>query len=314
MRKLNVGGQAVIEGVMMKSENKVAVAVRKPNKEIDLNKRNLNSWVRKKGLNNIPFIRGSFILIESMLDGVRSLNYSAEFFEEDEEEPSKFDEFLNNIFKEKTNDVIIYFSIFLSLIFSVGLFILLPTFLGGILKNFTQNILILNLFEGIIRILIFIGYVSLISMNNDIKRVFQYHGAEHKAIHCYEKNLPLDVDNARDFTTLHPRCGTNFMFIVMIVSMLLFSLFGWPNPFLRMVYRLLCLPIVSGIAYEIIKVAGKYDNSFVKVLALPGMYLQKITTKEPDDEQLEVALVALKAVIGDKENGNDNKGDIDKVD
>ncbi|KXZ40541.1 Uncharacterized conserved protein YqhQ [Alkalithermobacter thermoalcaliphilus JW-YL-7 = DSM 7308] len=310
MKKEYVGGQAVIEGVMMKSDKKVAVAVRKPDGKIAIKKRNLTS--RKSKFFKAPFIRGSFILIQSLVDGIKSLNYSAEFFEV-EDEPSRFEKFLNKIFKEKANDLMIYFSIFLSLLFSVILFMLLPTFLGSLFKFLVKNTLVLNLFEGIIRISIFIGYVYLISLNDDIKRVFQYHGAEHKAIHCYENDLPLEVENAKSFTTIHARCGTNFMFVVMIISMLLFSLFGWPNPYLRVFYRLILLPVVAGISYEVIKLFSKYDNKVIKILSLPGMYIQKITTKEPDDSQLEVALLALRAVIEDKESEYDNKEDFIKV-
>lgn len=316
MKKCSVGGQAVIEGVMMKNEEKVAVAVRKSDGEIELDKKSSKSWVREKGIHKIPFLRGAFILFETMAEGIKALNFSAEFFEEEddeEEKESKFDNFLNSIFKEKTNDVLIYFSLIVALIFSVLLFILLPTFLGGVLKHFTERVLILNLFEGLIRIGIFLLYVYLISMNKDIKRVFEYHGAEHKSIYCYESGMELTVENARKFTTLHPRCGTNFMFIVMIISMLVFSLFGWPNPLLRVAYRLLCLPFVAGISYEIIKLAGKCDNKLMRAFVFPGMMLQKITTKEPDDKQLEVAITALKAVLDEEVNSVDNQEDYRKI-
>lgn len=308
MKRGNVGGQAVIEGVMMKNEEKVAVAVRKSDGEIEIDKKNSKSWVRQKGIHKIPFLRGAFILFETMAEGIKSLNFSAEFFEEEDEEEkeSKFDSFLKSIFKEKTNDVLIYFSLIIALIFSVLLFILLPTFLGGVLKHFTKSVLALNLFEGLIRIGIFLIYVYLISLNKDIKRVFEYHGAEHKTIYCYESGMDLTVENARKFTTLHPRCGTNFMLIVMVISMLVFSLFGWPNPLLRVVYRLLCLPVVAGISYEIIKLAGSCDNKAMKIFVFPGMMLQKITTREPDDQQLEVAITALKAVIDEEDRKVDN--------
>ncbi|WFD10591.1 DUF1385 domain-containing protein [Tepidibacter hydrothermalis] len=315
MAKKTVGGQAVIEGVMMKNEDKIAVAVRKSNGEIEIDKKTIKSWVIDKGLNKIPFLRGGFVLLETMVEGIKSLNFSAQFFDDEEEvEPSKFEKFLEDKFKEKTNDILIYFSMFIALVFSVLLFILVPTFLGGILKKFTDNVMTLNFVEGLVRIGIFLAYVSLISLNKDIKRVFQYHGAEHKSIYCYEEGLDLTVENAREFSTLHPRCGTNFMFIVMIVSMLIYFLFGWPNPLLRVVYRLICIPIVAGISYEIIRIAGKYDNIFVKIISLPGMMLQKITTREPDDEQLEVALCALKVALGEEVEKNDDKTNDEKVD
>lgn len=315
MARKTVGGQAVIEGVMMKNEDKIAVAVRKTNGEIEIDKKTIKSWVIDKGLNKIPFLRGGFVLLETMVEGIKSLNFSAQFFDDEEDvEPSKFEKFLEDKFKEKTNDVLIYFSMFIALAFSVLLFILVPTFLGGILKKFTDSVMVLNFVEGIVRIGIFLAYVSLISLNKDIKRVFEYHGAEHKSIYCYEAELDLTVENAREFSTLHPRCGTNFMFIVMIVSMAIYFLFGWPNPLLRVVYRLICIPIVAGISYEIIRIAGKYDNIFVKSISLPGMMLQKITTREPDDEQLEVALCALKAALGNEVEKNDDKTNDEKVD
>ena len=206
--------------------------------------------------------------------------------------------FQNELFnKDKANDAIIGISLIISLLFSVGIFILIPTTVGGIFSKIIDNKLILNLIEGIIRISILFAYIVIISKNSDIKRVFQYHGAEHKSIHCYESGLELTVENAKKFTTLHPRCGTNFLFIVMFTSIILFSFFGWPNPLVRVVMRILFIPIVAGISYEIIKFLGKYNNILSKIVAYPGMMLQKITTKEPNDEQLEVAIKALKAVI-----------------
>ncbi|MEJ8553983.1 DUF1385 domain-containing protein [Tepidibacter sp. Z1-5] len=315
MGKSTVGGQAVMEGVMMKNQNQIAVAVRKSDGDIEIDKKKIKSWVIDKGFNKIPFLRGGFVLLETMVEGIKALNFSAQFFDEEEEvEPSKFEKFLEDKFKDKTNDILIYFSMFIAFVFSILLFILLPTFLGGILKKFTDSVMILNFTEGLVRIGMFLGYVSLISLNKDIKRVFEYHGAEHKSIYCYEEGLDLTVENARKFSTLHPRCGTNFMFIVMVVSMLIYFLFGWPNPVLRVISRLICIPIVAGISYEIIKIAGKYDNIFVRIIAFPGMMLQKITTREPDDEQLEVALCALKAALGEEVDKNDHKTDDEKVD
>ena len=299
MSNISVGGQAVIEGVMMQSKDKRAIAVRKSNGKIVLKKNNIKSWINETNINKIPFLRGSFILLETMIEGIKSLNFSSEFFIEDGEEDA-FDRFIKKIFKDKANDAIIGISLVLSLLFSVGIFILIPTTVGGIFSKIIDNKLILNLIEGIIRISILFAYIVIISQNSDIKRVFQYHGAEHKSIHFYESGLELTVENAKKFTTLHPRCGTNFLFIVMFTSIILFSFFGWPNPLVRVVMRILFIPIVAGISYEIIKFLGKYNNKFTKIVAYPGMMLQKFTTKEPDDEQLEVALTALKAVINEK--------------
>ncbi len=298
MKKQSVGGQAVIEGIMMQSKNYRAIAVRKSNGEIELKKERIKSWVQDKKIDKIPFLRGGFILFETMIQGIKSLNYSSEFFmEDDEEEEDAIDKFLKRVFKDKANDAIMVVSLILAMILSIGLFVLIPTIISGFFGLFIKNNIILNLIEGVIRILILILYMLGISRNDDIKRTFMYHGAEHKTIYCYENDLELTVENIRKFTTLHPRCGTNFLFIVMATSIILFSFFGWPNILLRVVMRILCIPIVAGISYEIIKFLGKYDNILSKIVAYPGMMLQRITTKEPDDEQIEVAIKALKAVI-----------------
>ncbi len=295
MKKQSVGGQALIEGVMMQSKDKRAMAVRKSDGEIVIKKNKIKSWINEKNIDKVPFIRGSFILIETMIEGVKSLNFSSDFLLD--EEYDAFDRFMKKIFKDKANDVAIWFSIILSLILSLGLFILVPTFIGGVFSNIIKNNILLNLVEGLARISILFLYIVLVSKNKDIERVFQYHGAEHKSIYCYENDLELTVENARKFGRLHPRCGTNFLFIVMFTSIILFSFFGWPNPIVRIIIRIVFVPIVAGISYEIIKFLGKYNNKFTKIVAYPGMMLQKFTTKEPDDEQLEVALEALKAVI-----------------
>ena len=297
MSKQAVGGQALIEGVMMQSKQKRAIAVRNTDGKIVVKKNKIKSWISDKNIDKIPFIRGSFILIENMIEAISCLNYSSEFFIDEDEEEDKVDLCLRKIFKDKADNVVMGISISIAIILSVGLFILLPTFIGGLFSKVISNKVILNLIEGIIRILILFTYIVLISKNKEIERTFQYHGAEHKAVHCYENNLELTVENARKFTTLHPRCGTNFLFIVMSTSIILFSFFGWPNPLFRVIMRIVCIPIVAGISYEIIRFLGKYNNILTKIVAYPGMMLQKFTTKEPDDLQLEVALEALKAVV-----------------
>ncbi|MCU5873718.1 DUF1385 domain-containing protein [Clostridioides difficile] len=296
MAKQAVGGQAVIEGVMMQSKDNRAVAVRKSDGEIALKEDRIKSWVRDKNIDKIPFVRGSFVMIDTMIQGIKSLNFSSEFFMEEAEE-DKFDLFIKKIFKDKANDIIIIFSLVIAMLLSAGLFIFIPTLVGGAFSKVMPNDFMLNLIEGIIRIAILFAYIVLISRSKDIERVFQYHGAEHKSIYCYENDLELTVENARKFKRLHPRCGTNFLFIVMAVSIILFAFFGWPNPILRIFMRIICVPIVAGLSYEVIRVLGKYDNGFTKIIAYPGMMLQYFTTKEPDDEQLEVALEALKAVV-----------------
>lgn len=297
MKKQPVGGQAVIEGVMMQSKNKRAIAVRKNDGEIIIRKRNIKSWISDKNIDKILFLRGAFILIETMIEGINSMNFSSEFFLDDDEEESAFDKFINKLFKDKANDVIIIISLIIGLFFAMLLFVVTPTMIGGLFSRFINSDLILNLIEGFTRICILFVYILLISMNKDIKRVFEYHGAEHKAIYCYENDLDLTVENARKFKTQHPRCGTNFLFIVMFTSIILFSFFGWPNPIIRIIMRIVCVPIVAGISYEIIKLLGKYNNILTRIVAYPGMMLQKLTTKEPDDKQLEVALKALDSVI-----------------
>ncbi|CEO31384.1 DUF1385 domain-containing protein [Paraclostridium sordellii] len=297
MKRQAVGGQAVIEGVMMQSKDKRSIAVRKNDGEIVVKKNKIQSWISDKKIDKIPFIRGAFILIETMIEGIKSMNFSSEFFLEDDEEETSFDRFINKIFKDKASDAIIIISLVIGLALATLLFVVTPTLLGGLFSKVVDNKIVLNLIEGITRIGILFIYIIVISRNSDIKRVFEYHGAEHKSIYCYENDLELTVENAKKFTTLHPRCGTNFLFIVMITSIILFSFFGWPNPLIRIVMRILCVPIVAGISYEIIKLLGKYDNKLTRFVAYPGMMLQKFTTREPDDKQLEVALEALKAVL-----------------
>ena len=294
-----VGGQAVIEGVMMQGDKKKAVAVRTPDGEIKVKTERINSWVKNKHIDKIPFLRGMFILFETMIDGMKSLNYSSDIYMEEtgEEEEDAIDRFIKKMFGDKANDVLIMVSMVIAVILSVGLFVMLPTFAGGFFAKFINNDVVLNLIEGVIRILILFAYIYAISKNKDIERVYQYHGAEHKSIHCYESGKELTVENAREFKRLHPRCGTNFLFIVMATSIILFAFFGWPNQLMRILMRIVCIPVVAGIAYEIIRILGKYDNALTRMIAYPGMMLQYLTTKEPDDEQLEVAIASLKAVL-----------------
>lgn len=295
----SIGGQALIEGVMMKGPRDIAIAVRKPDGEIELKKDPIDSKISKIGFFKLPFIRGSAMLLDAMVIGTRALMYSAEFFEEEESEsePTKFDNFMDKVFKDNADNVAIYLSVFISLIISMVGFMLGPSLLANLFKSKIESSIALNLIEGSIRILIFIAYVVAISKMKDIYRVFQYHGAEHKSIHCYESGEELTVENARKFTTLHPRCGTSFLVMVMIISILTFSVFGWPNPIMRLALRIVMLPIIAGISYEINKVIGKSDSKIAYWVSYPGLMFQKLTTNEPDDSQLEVGLEALKAVL-----------------
>jgi uncharacterized protein YqhQ len=297
-KKINVGGQAVIEGVMMRGSRGVATAVRKPDGEIVIDKIDMIPITKKYKALGLPIIRGFVSLIDSLIVGIKTLNYSASFFEE-EGEASKFDKWFDAKFKDKSNDVLTGISLILSLGFSVLLFFLLPTFVANFFKKtFELNSVSLNIVEGIIRVSLFILYIYLIGKMEDIKRVYEYHGAEHKTIFCYENNVELTPENAKKFGRLHPRCGTNFLFLVMIVSIILFSLTGWNSLWERIMYRIILLPVVSGITYEIIRWMGKGKSKFASILAYPGLMLQKLTTKEPDLRQLEVAIAALKAAEG----------------
>ncbi|NLJ58054.1 MAG: DUF1385 domain-containing protein [Tissierellia bacterium] len=305
VKKTSIGGQALIEGIMMKGPSKIATAVRKPDGEIEIKESEINP-IFKHRFFKLPLVRGSFILIDSLINGVKELMYSAEFYGEDYQEDA-FDKFLKKVFKDKAETAIIYASVILAMIFSVGIFILGPTLLTNLLKNVINNSFILNLVEGIIRVFFFVGYVYLVSKLEDIKRVFMYHGAEHKTIYCYEHGEELTVENVRKYSTLHPRCGTSFMINVMLISIVVFSFFGWPNPLMRLVIRLAMLPLIAGLSYELNKYVGKCNNEniFTKIITYPGFLIQKITTIEPDDSMIEVAIAAMEKVI--PKEGEDDK-------
>ncbi|KYH29398.1 MULTISPECIES: DUF1385 domain-containing protein [Clostridium] len=299
-RKTSVGGQAVIEGVMMRGSKGVATAVRKSNGEIEIDFKESSPLTKKNKLFSLPIIRGFVTLVDSLVLGVKTLNYSASFFEEDEDDkPSKLDIWMEKKFKGKTNDIIMGISLIFSLALSILLFFIIPTFAAnGFKKMSVENTIVLNILEGVIRVSIFLLYIYLISKMKDIKRVFQYHGAEHKTIFCYENEEELTPENAKEQGRLHPRCGTNFLFLVMIVSIILFSLTGWNSIWERILYRVVLLPVVSGITYEIIRWMGKSDSIISRTFSYPGLMLQKLTTQEPDLEQLEVAIQSLKVAEG----------------
>jgi uncharacterized protein YqhQ len=288
MSKGQYGGQAVIEGVMMKGKDKYAVAVRKSPDEIIVEKRALNPITDKLPFLKWPFLRGSVVLIASMIIGLKALTFSAnQLAEEEDEELSSWELFI---------------SIIVSFGLAILLFVALPAGIVALIQPYISFNLILNLIEGIIKISAFLSYVYFISRMKDIKRVFMYHGAEHKVIHNYESELPLNVENARQFTTLHPRCGTNFIFIVIILSIFFFSFMGRPPFLFRILYHIMLLPLIAGTSFEVIKLAGKEKVNFlIKLLATPGLLLQKLTTNEPDDSMLEVAIAALKAVLTEEE-------------
>lgn len=310
----SIGGQAVIEGVMMRGPKESAIAVRKPDGEIIVEKKPVNSFVQKFKINKIPIVRGVFSFLESLISGTKALMFSAEFYDIEEEEDKKKKEEMTaeeRAAYEKKNEKMltgaIFFSVIIALFFGVGVFMLLPTFLVGLLRDYAglTNNLLTTLFEGIVRIIIFIVYILLSSKMKDIRRVFEYHGAEHKTIFCYEAGEELTVENVKKQKRLHPRCGTSFLILVMITSIIVFSFISWENPVERLLMRLLLLPLVAGISYELIKFAGRHSGKIVDIISAPGMWLQKITTKEPDEAQIQVAIIAMQSVLtGDK---NDDK-------
>ncbi|WP_352419516.1 DUF1385 domain-containing protein [Proteiniborus sp.] len=296
-----IGGQALIEGVMMKGPKDIAIAVRKPDNQIELKKEAINTLSTRYKFLKWPFIRGVVGLVEAMVIGVQSLMYSAQFYEEEEAtEPGKIDKFFEKIFKDKAENVAMYISVFISMLIAVVVFMLGPTFITNLIKRSIEAPIILNLIEGLIRILMFLVYVVAISKMKDIQRVFQYHGAEHKTIHCYEYEEELTVANVKKYPILHPRCGTSFLFMVMIISILVFSFFGWPNPLKRFLIRIIMLPVIAGISYEVNRIIGRSGSKLAYILSYPGLLIQKIaTTREPDDSMIEVAIEALKGVLVD---------------
>lgn len=300
-----VGGQAVLDGIMMKGEDRTAVAVRLPNQDIHIKTEKLKkpgAWVK------VPIVRGVGVFVSSLVTGMRTLMYSADVLESydgpeaQEVEEDKLTLWLEKRFGEKGAwNVMMYASVVFALIMTIGIFIILPTAAVNWLGHFTKSEILLNLVEGLLRIVLFIVYIAAIARLEDIKNVFRYHGAEHKCIHCFENGLELTPKNCQTFYTLHPRCGTSFLMFVMVISLILFSLLGWPNLVVRIASRLLLIPVIAGLSYELLKWAGRSDNLVVKILSMPGLYLQKLTTAEPTDQQLEVAIAAMSAVMVEPE-------------
>ena len=300
--KTLIGGQALIEGIMMQGPDKRAIVVRGPEGLVT----KVEPLKKRTGILKWPLIRGVVSFGSSMVSGVKALMYSAEFFPEEEDtQPSKFDQWLEKkLGSEKMEKAVISFSVFLGALFSIALFILLPTLLSGLFDRWIHNAVIRSLIEGVIRIAIFMGYMILVSRMKDMRRVFSYHGAEHKTIRCYEAQLPLTVENVRPQTRLHPRCGTSFLFVVVAISILLFALVSAVLPMsgmlVRLLVRLALLPVVVSISYECNRFVGRHDNRLTRILSAPGMWFQHFTTNEPDDSMIEVAIEALKLVIPDE--------------
>ncbi|MDO5717775.1 MAG: DUF1385 domain-containing protein [Tissierellia bacterium] len=298
MKKTTIGGQALIEGILMRGPEKTSIAVRKPDGIIELKMDDTPTIMSKSQFFKLPFIRGVVALVDSMRLGTNALMYSASFYDDETEEKSSGESFIRKIFKDKTDKIIESFSFVFSILIAMVLFFFIPTFTTSIFKKHINSSLALNLIEGLIRICIFLIYIVSISKMEEMKRVFQYHGAEHKSIFCYEKGLDLTTENVRIQSRLHPRCGTSFLFSVMLISIVVLSFFGWPNPIVRIITRILVLPIIMGISYEVNRILGRSDSGIAKILVMPGLFIQKIATvKEPSDDQIEVAIEALKAVI-----------------
>ncbi len=289
-----IGGQAVLEGIMMKNRENYAVAVRKPNGEIAVELETFQGVLQGSKLKEIPFIRGIFNFVDSLMLGTKALNFSASFYEEEEgEEPVKE----GKISKETAEKIMSAVVTVIALLLAIGIFIVLPYLISSLLDNYIRNRSLMLIIEGALRILIFLGYVSGISLMKDIRRLYQYHGAEHKCINCLERGRELNVKNVMRSSRLHKRCGTSFIFFVLFVSIIVSFFIVVDNPVLKVLLRILMMPLVAGISYEIIRLAGRSDNLFIKILSMPGMAIQRMTTKEPDESMAEVAITAVESVF-----------------
>ena len=295
---VRIGGQAVIEGVMMKNMDRYAVSVRKPDGKIETKVEECVSFAEKHPLFKLPILRGMVNFLESMVIGMQTLNYSASFYEDEEEQTEeKTEQFLEKFLGEKAEKVIMGIVLVFSLAISIGLFMILPYIASEAAGKLIHNEYGILLIEGVIRIVIFLGYIVLISQMEDIKRVFMYHGAEHKTINCLEAGVELTTENVDNYSRLHKRCGTSFIFIVMIISMVFFFFIRVDTIWLRIVLRLLFLPLVAGVSYEFIRLAGSSDHPLVQIFSKPGLALQKLTTKEPDHSMIEVAIASVEGVF-----------------
>lgn len=306
MKSSNIGGQAVLEGTMMKNGDRYAVAVRKQNKEIEVNVQDYHSIV-PQAVRKIPFIRGIFNFVDSLVLGMKTLMFSAEFFEEEEGEARELTA-AEAAEEEKKESFVMTLVLMLSVVLAVAVFMILPYFLSGLLKKFIASRTLLTILEGVIRLLIFLGYIALVSRMEDIQRTFMYHGAEHKCINCIEHGLDLNVENVRISSRQHKRCGTSFLFFVMIVSIIFCFFITAESQVLRVVLRIALMPLIAGVSYEIIRLAGNSDNPLVNLLSQPGLWVQNMTTKEPDDSMIEVAIQAVEAVFDWKEYKKENFG------
>ena len=289
MRNSGIGGQAVIEGIMMRNQDRYSIGVRKPDKSIEVKVEDYKSFIPCKTLTKIPFVRGVFNFIDSMVIGMKTLTYSASFYEDEEDAGKPKD--------EKSEALMMGGTVALSIVLAIGIFMLLPYFAASLFRRLTDSALVISVLEGVLRLAIFLGYIALISRMEDIQRVFQYHGAEHKCINCIEHGMELNVENVQKSSRLHRRCGTSFLLIVMVVSIIFFLFIRVNSPLLRVVVRILLVPVIAGVSYEFIRLAGKSENPVVLTLSKPGLWLQKLTTREPEDDMVEVAIAAVEAVF-----------------
>lgn len=303
MKYSGVGGQAVMEGVMMKNEDRYAVAVRKPDHQIDVEVSTCKAIIKNKTLRNLPFVRGVINFIESLVLGMSTLMYSASFFEDDEEDKKKKEAMSKEerealeAKEKKQEKALMGGTVAFSLVFALALFFLLPYFLSRFFHQVITSQTFIALLEGVIRLAIFIGYIAIISLTPDIKRVFMYHGAEHKCINCIEHGMELNVENVRKSSRLHKRCGTSFLLIVMLISVVFFMFIRVDSRALQLLLRLLLIPVIAGVSYEFIRLAGRYDNWLVNALSQPGLWMQRLTTREPEDDMIEVGIASVEAVF-----------------
>ena len=307
-RYSGIGGQAVLEGVMMKNKEKYAVAVRKPDGEIEVEVETYQGLAHGSKFKELPFIRGIFNFLDSLILGTRALNYSASFYEEEEGKETKFDKAMDKMSGGNGEKLLSGIVTVISIMLAVGIFIVLPYFISSLFESFIRNRSLMAIIEGVIRIALFLLYVWGISAMKDIRRLYQYHGAEHKCINCIEKGRPLTVHNVMRSSRLHKRCGTSFIFFVMLVSIVLFFFIQVDNVAEKVILRILLMPVVAGISYEIIRLAGRTENVFIKILSAPGMWIQRMTTREPDESMAEVAIASVEAVFDWKKYLQDTFG------
>lgn len=309
-----IGGQAVLEGVMMKNDEKYAVAVRKPDGEIEVELENYQGVLAGSAVKKIPFIRGIFNFIDSMILGTKCLNYSAEFYEDEDAKETAADRALNKLTRGSGEKFFSALVTIFAVVLALAIFVALPLYLSSLFREYVRSNVLMSIIEGVIRIAIFILYIVGITLMKDIKRLYMYHGAEHKCINCIERGKPLTVRNVMRSSRLHKRCGTSFIFFVLFVSIILFFFIQVSNPFARLAVRILMIPVIAGISYEIIRLAGRTNNIFINILSAPGLMIQRLTTKEPTRDMVEVAIASVEAVFDWKQFLKDEFGWEEPVD